>query len=105
MGKTQLVLSFAYSVVEQHPDTSVFWIPALSAETFERAAKKIAEQLGLRSPAEQSEDAKELVKRYLSSPCAGSGCSLSTTRTTSMSSNRLRKVMACFDTYRRVAQA
>jgi len=71
IGKTQLVLRFAYSVAEQHPDTSVFWIPALSAEAFERAAEEIAQQLGIRSATNQSEDVKELVKRHLSRPSAG----------------------------------
>jgi tetratricopeptide (TPR) repeat protein len=71
VGKTQLVLSFAYLVAEQHPDTSVFWIPALSAEAFERAAEEIAQRLGIRSATNQSEDVKELVKRHLSRPNAG----------------------------------
>lgn len=68
MGKTQLVLSFAYLVAEQHPEMSVFWIPALSVEAFERATEIIARQLGIRSATNQTEDVKELVKRYLSAP-------------------------------------
>ena len=71
MGKTQLVLSFAHWVAEQHPDISVFWIAALSAGAFERSFDKIAEMIGLRSTANQSEDLKDLVKRYLSGRRAG----------------------------------
>jgi hypothetical protein len=58
-------------MAEQHPDTSVFWIPALSAEAFERAAEEIAQQLGIRSATDQSEDVKKLVKQHLSAPSAG----------------------------------
>ena len=71
MGKTQLVLSFAYSVAEQHPEMSVFWIPALSVEAFVRAIEEIAQQLGIRSATNQGDDVKELVKRHLSAPTAG----------------------------------
>jgi len=71
MGKTQLVLSFAYWVAEQHPEISVFWIPALSVEAFERSIGNIAQKAGLRTPANQSEDPKELVKRHFSGPSAG----------------------------------
>jgi tetratricopeptide (TPR) repeat protein len=71
IGKTQLVLSFAYSVAEQHPEMSVFWIPALSVEAFVRATEEIAQQLGIRSATNQGEDVKELVKRHLSAPSAG----------------------------------
>jgi len=71
MGKTQLVLSFAYSVAEQHPEMSVFWIPALSLEAFVRAIEEIAQQLGIRSATNQGEDVKELVKLHLSAPTAG----------------------------------
>jgi hypothetical protein len=47
VGKTQLVLSFAYWVAEQRPDVSVFWIPALSAKSFEGAIEKIRRELHL----------------------------------------------------------
>jgi hypothetical protein len=69
MGKTQLVLSFAYSVAEQHPETSVFWMPAFSVEAFERANEKIAQQLGIRLDADH--DVKDLLKRHLSASSAG----------------------------------
>jgi tetratricopeptide (TPR) repeat protein len=71
MGKTQLVLSFAYSVAEQHPEMSVFWMPVLSLEAFVRAIEEIAQQLGIRSATNQGEDVKQLVKRHLSAPTAG----------------------------------
>jgi hypothetical protein len=66
IGKTQLVLSLAYWVAEQQPTVSVFWLPATSAEDFECAAGKIAQQLGIRTATNQSEDAKELLRHYLS---------------------------------------
>jgi tetratricopeptide (TPR) repeat protein len=71
IGKTQLVLSFAYLVIERRPDMSIFWIPALSAETFERATETIAQQLGLRSIYNRGEDTKELLKQHLSTAGAG----------------------------------
>jgi hypothetical protein len=70
IGKTELVLNLAYRVAEQHPDISVFWLPATSVETFERAAEKATKQLGIRSPANQSEDAKDLLNEYLSGSSA-----------------------------------
>jgi hypothetical protein len=61
------VPSFAYSVAEQHPETSVFWIRALSAKTFEVAAGHIARQLGI--PSGRDMDVKDSVRRHLSAPC------------------------------------
>jgi tetratricopeptide (TPR) repeat protein len=71
IGKTQVVLSFAYTVMEQQRDVSIFWVPAVSAETFERAMGEIAKKLGIRTAADKNEDVKEDVKAYLSGPQAG----------------------------------
>jgi hypothetical protein len=71
IGKTQVVLSFAYAVTEQRRDMSVFWVPALSAETFERAVEGIAKQLKIRIATDSSEDVKEVIREYLSAPRAG----------------------------------
>jgi energy-coupling factor transporter ATP-binding protein EcfA2 len=71
IGKTQLALSFAYWVVEHHPEISVFWIAAPSADAFERAVQKIAQQLWLLSAADQSEDGKDLLKLHLSTSSTG----------------------------------
>jgi tetratricopeptide (TPR) repeat protein len=71
IGKTQVVLSFAYTVMEQQRDVSIFWVPAISAETFERAIGEIANKLGLRTVADKNEEVKDVVKAYLSGPQAG----------------------------------
>ncbi|KAM0689975.1 hypothetical protein Q7P36_008742 [Cladosporium allicinum] len=71
MGKTQLVLNFAYSVAEHHPDISVFWINAVNAEESQRHVEAIARQLRLRSAENKGVDARGLVRRHLSSPGAG----------------------------------
>lgn len=71
VGKTQVALEFAYTVKETRPDYSVFWLPALSMESFEQACAEIARTLGLAQAAEDKEDVKELVKRHLSADTAG----------------------------------
>ena len=71
IGKTQVVLSFAHSIVEKHREFLVFWIPAVSAETVERALEEIAVSLGLLSDSENQKDAKKLLRRHLSAPAAG----------------------------------
>jgi tetratricopeptide (TPR) repeat protein len=57
--------------MEQQRDVSIFWVPAISAETFERAIGEIANKLGLRTVADKNEEVKEVVKAYLSGPQAG----------------------------------
>ena len=71
IGKTQVVLNFAYWVLDEHPDLSVFWVPALSAETFEQAYGEIARLLEIPGAAEGKADVKELVRRYISAGKAG----------------------------------
>jgi KaiC/GvpD/RAD55 family RecA-like ATPase len=36
-GKTQVALQFAYAVKESQPEWSIFWLPAVSMESFEQA--------------------------------------------------------------------
>jgi tetratricopeptide (TPR) repeat protein len=71
VGKTQVALQFAYSVLEKHPDVSVFWVHALSLDTFEQACREVAGVLGIAGAEDGKEDAKELVQRYLSKEMAG----------------------------------
>ncbi|KAK5111067.1 hypothetical protein LTR85_012286 [Meristemomyces frigidus] len=71
IGKTQVVLHLAYSVLEKHPDISVFWVPALSAEAFEKAYREIAKVLGIEVAADGKEDVKELVRRQLGARTGG----------------------------------
>jgi tetratricopeptide (TPR) repeat protein len=70
-GKTQVALQFAYAVKESQPEWSIFWLPAVSMESFEQACVEIAQELGIAQAADKEEDAKELVKQYLSSSRAG----------------------------------
>jgi tetratricopeptide (TPR) repeat protein len=72
-GKTQVALQFAYMVKEKWPEFSVFWLPALSVETFEQACTSVAKALRIPQAAnqEKEEDVKELVKQHLSSTQAG----------------------------------
>jgi tetratricopeptide (TPR) repeat protein len=70
-GKTQVALQFAYLVKETQPEWSVFWVSALSMDSFDRTCLKIAQELKIPQAADQEEDVKELVKQYLSSNKAG----------------------------------
>ncbi|CAN9183440.1 unnamed protein product [Alternaria alternata] len=65
-GKTQVALQFAYEVKEAQPEWSIFWLPAVSMESFEQACAEIVQALHIPQLADK-EDAKELVKQYLSS--------------------------------------
>ncbi|RAR09054.1 kinesin light chain 2 [Stemphylium lycopersici] len=66
MGKTQVALQFAFEVKEAQPEWSIFWVPAMSIESFEQACAEIVQMLHIPQSADK-EDAKELVKQYLSS--------------------------------------
>jgi hypothetical protein len=71
IGKTQIALEFARSVKEEKLDYSVFWVPAVSLESFEQACVEIARVLQIPQAADDKQDVKELVKQYLSDPSAG----------------------------------
>ncbi|KOC13590.1 kinesin light chain, partial [Aspergillus flavus AF70] len=71
IGKTQVALQFAYSVKEDCPEYSIFWVQALSMETFELSYREIAEVLGIRQEQEGGEDLKILVRQRLSAKTAG----------------------------------
>jgi hypothetical protein len=70
-GKTQVALQFAYSVKERWPEYSVFWVAALSMESFEQACVGVAKALRIPQAAGGDEDLKEVVQQYLSSSRAG----------------------------------
>ncbi|KAK5689372.1 hypothetical protein LTR17_026302 [Elasticomyces elasticus] len=72
IGKTQVASSFAYSVWKKHLELSIIWVPAISAETIERAFEEIAELLELPTPSDDNRAAGEVVCRHLSTPAAGS---------------------------------
>ena len=64
IGKTQIALKFAYSVKDSRPEYSIFWVPALSLESFEQACSEIVRTLQI--PTGDNDDVKELVRQYLS---------------------------------------
>ena len=70
VGKTQVALKLAYTVKKHRHEYSIFWVPALSTESFEQAYRDIATQCSITlNPKE--EDPKESVRRYLNSDLAG----------------------------------
>jgi MoxR-like ATPase len=69
VGKTQVALELAFWTKENKAEWSVFWVPALSAATFEQAYTDIARKLEIRRGDDQ--DVKESVRQYLSSDAAG----------------------------------
>jgi hypothetical protein len=71
VGKTQIALEFAYTVKATRPEFSIFWMVALSAESFEHACAEIARKLHINQTADDKEDVKELVRQYLSTETAG----------------------------------
>ena len=71
IGKTQVAFSFANSIFNDHPEFTVFWISALSVESFEQACGKIAGVLSMRSALREKEDVKMLVQRHFSATSAG----------------------------------
>jgi hypothetical protein len=70
-GKTQVALQFAYIVKETLLEWSIFWVPALSMESFEQACVSVARALCIPYAADGEEDVKELVQQHLSSSRAG----------------------------------
>jgi tetratricopeptide (TPR) repeat protein len=71
IGKTQIALALAYQTRENHPQCSVFWIPATNAESLQQAFEVIGQQLGVPGIEEEQADAKRLVQNYLSRDSAG----------------------------------
>ncbi|KAL6410643.1 Nephrocystin-3 [Ilyonectria robusta] len=71
MGKTQVALHLAHWVKHNHPDHSVFWMPAFSMASFEQACTELVKKLNIQCT-EEKEDAKELVRQHLSSQDLGS---------------------------------
>ena len=65
IGKTQIALSFVYSVLESHSEFSVYWVPALNIETLQQAFKEIARVIGIHPESDSQEDIKRVVQRHL----------------------------------------
>jgi KaiC/GvpD/RAD55 family RecA-like ATPase len=58
IGKTQVALQFAYFIKDNYPDLAVFWVQALSIETFEQGCREMARALGMALGPEHKEDVK-----------------------------------------------
>jgi tetratricopeptide (TPR) repeat protein len=67
IGKTQVALELAYRTRDKIPDCSIFWIPALTADTFRGAYMEIARQLKIPGKGAPDCAPEECVKAYLSS--------------------------------------
>jgi tetratricopeptide (TPR) repeat protein len=65
-GKTSLALEFAYWTKKNNPMLAVFWVPAVSQESFEGAYYNIAKLLDIPGYSDSQVNVKDLVKSYLS---------------------------------------
>ncbi|KAF2475260.1 kinesin light chain [Lindgomyces ingoldianus] len=65
-GKTALVLESTYRTREQQPARAIFWVPAVSRESFEQAYRDIGALLRIPEIADDNADVKRLVKAWLS---------------------------------------
>ncbi|KAJ3335861.1 hypothetical protein HDU93_004230 [Gonapodya sp. JEL0774] len=71
VGKTEVALEFAHRVKDTERDCSVFWVPALSRESFEQAYTRTGELLGIGRDAGKQKDILKTVHDYLSQQTAG----------------------------------
>ena len=71
MGKTQILLEFAYQLRQKYSDYSVFWIPAMNVEGIQEAYLDIGRQLGIPNVEKEKADIKNLVQHHLSQESAG----------------------------------
>jgi hypothetical protein len=70
-GKSALALEFAYRALAQHTRDLVFWIPAISQESFELAYREIGVRLRVPGITDDNADTRKLVKNALSSRSLG----------------------------------
>jgi tetratricopeptide (TPR) repeat protein len=70
VGKTQVVLQFAYWVKQYQPEYSIFWVPAYAEESFEKAYLDIVKKFGIAIDSDK-EDPRMTVRNYLSSEGVG----------------------------------
>ncbi|KAJ5141434.1 hypothetical protein N7526_002429 [Penicillium atrosanguineum] len=70
IGKTQVALQLALWVKEYISDCSIFWVPALSLESFKQVYWQIANELQIHQNA-SDENVMELVQGHLNSDKAG----------------------------------
>ena len=65
-GKTALALESAYRTREQQPTRAIFWVPAVSRESFEQAYREIGMLLRILGTTDNKADVKQLIKARLS---------------------------------------
>ncbi|KAK4119398.1 hypothetical protein N657DRAFT_650215 [Parathielavia appendiculata] len=65
IGKTQIALAYAFWLRETHPDVSVFWVHASSAERFRQAYGFLAQECQVPGYDDPKTDVLQLVKRWL----------------------------------------
>ncbi|KAF2818138.1 kinesin light chain 1 [Ophiobolus disseminans] len=70
-GKSALVLEFAYRALAECAGDLVFWVPAISRESFELAYREIATHLRLPRIADPNTNINKLVKEALSADSFG----------------------------------
>jgi tetratricopeptide (TPR) repeat protein len=66
-GKSALALEFAYRALARHARSVVFWVPAISLESFELAYWEIGVRLRIPGITDDNVDVRKLVKDALSS--------------------------------------
>ncbi|KAJ3461974.1 hypothetical protein MRS44_010527 [Fusarium solani] len=72
VGKTQVALAYAYWLQEAHPEISIFWVHANSAERFSHSYASIAEECHIPGYDESSGlDSLSVVKSWLESKDSG----------------------------------
>jgi tetratricopeptide (TPR) repeat protein len=70
-GKSALALEFVYRALARDASLLVFWVPALSQESFELAYREIARYLRIPGISDENADIVALVKETLSSGSSG----------------------------------
>lgn len=70
-SKTQIAIEYAFSLKKKHPDASIFWIHASSAERFHLAYTIIAEHCQIEGHKDPKNNVLQLVKDWLESKDRG----------------------------------
>ena len=70
-GKSALALEFAYRTLVQYARRLIFWVPAISRQSFELAFHEIGIRLRVPGIAKDNADIKQLIKNALSLDSAG----------------------------------
>ncbi|PKY04627.1 putative kinesin, partial [Aspergillus campestris IBT 28561] len=65
VGKTQLAAEYTYSIRDRSPETSVFWVPAGDAGSFEQGCRDIANRLKIPGRQDPTADICELLHVWL----------------------------------------